>query len=95
MLARHMRRRAESTYDSTPAAMILRVEAGIAILKPPAMGCKVDWVALSIVRYCAFVYWKEEFLIIARHKHYITKSGTRNTSRMEDPSVLACELEAR
>lgn len=45
----------EGTDDSTPAARVLRMEARIAILKPPAVGEEGSWISLSIVRYGGFI----------------------------------------
>lgn len=44
--------------------MVLRVEAGIAILEPPAVGEKVSWIALSIVRYGGLIQYEEDLLVI-------------------------------
>lgn len=49
--------------------MVLRVEAGIAILKPPAVGEEVGWVALSIVRYGSLIQYKENLLVIDWRNH--------------------------
>ena len=59
----------EDTHDSTPAAMVLRVKAGIAILKAPAVGEKVSWIALSIMRHGAFVWNGKDFLVIDWRNH--------------------------
>lgn len=64
-----MRRCIESTYNGTPAAMVVRVEAGIAILKPPAVGEEVSWVALSIVRYGGPIQYEEILLVIEWWNH--------------------------
>lgn len=69
LLAIPMRSSIESTDDSTPAAMVLRVEAGIAILKPPAVGEEVCWIALSIVRYGSLIQCEESLLFIGRRNH--------------------------
>ena len=44
--------------------MVLRVETGIAILKPPAVGEEVSWIALSIVRYGGPIQYEESLLVI-------------------------------
>ena len=68
------RRYIESTYNSTPAAMVLRVEAGITILKPPTVGKEVSWIALSVVRYGGLVQCEENFLVIYRGYHDTTNN---------------------
>ena len=50
-----MRRCIGSAYDRTPGAVVLGVEAGIAILKAPAVGEEVGRIAFSIVRYGGIV----------------------------------------
>ncbi len=52
--------------------MVLRVEAGIAILEPPAVGEKVSRIALSIVRYDGLVQCEEDLLVIDRCYHDTT-----------------------
>lgn len=64
-----MRRCIESTYNGTPAAMVLCVETGIAILKTPAVGEEVRWIALSIVRYGTLIQYEESLLVIQRRNH--------------------------
>ena len=66
------------TYNSTPAAMVLRVEAGIAVLKSPAVGEQVSWIALSIMWYVGLVKKEESLLIINWPDHDMTKDHDFN-----------------
>lgn len=59
-----IRKSMESTYNSTPAARVPRVQAGIAILQPPAVGEEVRWIALSVVRYGCLIPYEENLLVI-------------------------------
>lgn len=65
----------ESTNDSTPAAMVLRVEARIAILKPPAVGKEVRWIAISIVRCGSLLRYEESLLVIDWRNHDMMNSA--------------------
>lgn len=73
------RRQIGSTYNSTPAAMVLRVEAGIAVLKPPAVGKEISWIALSIMRYGSLVQYEESLLVIDRRDHDMTNIQPEDT----------------
>ena len=67
-----------NTYYCTPAAMVWRVEAGIAILKSPAVREQVVWVALSIMWYVGPVQNDESLLIIGRPDHDMIKDQNFN-----------------
>ena len=54
--------------------MVLRVEAGITILKPPTVGKEVSWIALSVMRYGGLIQCEESFLIIYRGYHDTTSN---------------------
>lgn len=55
--------------------MVLRVEAGIAILKPPAVREEVNGIALSIVRYSGLIQYEESLLVIDWRNHDMMNSN--------------------
>lgn len=73
------------TYDSTPAAMVLRMEAGIAILKPPAVGEEISWIALSIVGYGGLIQDEEGLLVIDWRVHDMTNDTYLQIREKECP----------
>ena len=83
-----MKSRIESTYDSTPAAMVARVEAGIAILKPPAVGEEISWISLAIVRCGGLIWYEEIFLVINWHDHDTTNDDCLYKGR----NIILCSM---
>ena len=71
--------------------MISRVEAGIAILKSPAMGEQVSGIALSIMWYVDFVQSDESLLIINRSDHDTTKG--QDMTNVENKVMKRSQVE--
>lgn len=69
--------------------MVLRVEAGIAILKPPAVGEEIRWIALSIVGYGGLIQDEGGLLVIDWRIHDMTNNMYLQIREKERPESHA------